>query len=117
MLDPKLKYVSLVTFRKSGDSVATPVWFADLGGSIRNNSRVTITPCDMRGAHLDRATTLPATARIVSGDDATKVRKAIRRKYPLTYRLLAVMWHAQVLVEKLKRVPQDPEVAIVFTLD
>jgi len=27
------------------------------------------------------------------------------------------MWHAQVLVEKLKRVPQDPEVAIVFTLD
>jgi len=131
MLDPKLKYVSLVTFRKSGDSVATPVWFADLGGSygvitdnnvgkvkrIRNNPRVTITPCDMRGAHLDRATTLPATARIVSGDDATKVRKAIRRKYPLTYRLLAVMWHTQVLVEKLKRVPQDPEVAIVFTLD
>ena len=131
MLDPKLKYVSLVTFRKSGDPVATPVWFADLCGSygvitdnnvgkvkrIRNSSRVTITPCDMRGAHLDGASTLSATARIVSGDEATMVRKAIRRKYPITYRLLAVMWHVQVLVEKLKRVPQDPEVAIVFTLD
>ena len=131
MLDPTTKYVALVTFRKNGEPVATPVWFADLGGSfgvitdnnvgkvkrIRNNSRVTITPCDMRGTHLDGASTLPATARIVTGEEATRVRIAIRRKYPLAYRMLAAMWHVQVFVEKVKRVPQDPEVAIVFTLD
>ena len=131
MLDPTTKYVALVTFRKSGEPVTTPVWFAEVGGSfgvitdnnvgkvkrIRNNPRVTITPCDMRGTHLDGASTLPATARIVTGEEATRVRKAIRRKYPLAYRLLAVVWHVQVVVEKVKRVPQDPEVAIVFTLD
>lgn len=131
MLDPKEKYVSLITYRKTGEPVATPVWFADLGGSfgvitdnnvgkvkrIRNNPRVTITPCDMGGKLQPDAKPLHATARIVSGEDATRVRKAIRRKYPLTYRMLALMWIAQVAIEKIKRVPQDPEVAIVFTLD
>ena len=131
MLDPTTKYVALVTFRKSGEPVTTPVWFAEVGGSfgvitdnnvgkvkrIRNNSRVTITPCDMRGSHLDGASTLPATARVVTGEEATRFRTAIRRKYPLAYRLLAVVWHVQVFVEKVKRIPQDPEVAIVFTLD
>ena len=131
MLDPKEKYVSLVTFRKTGEPVATPVWFADLGGSfgvitdnnvgkvkrIRNNPRVTITPCDMGGKLLADAKPLHATAHIVSGEDATQVRNAVRRKYPLTYRILALMWIAQVAIEKIKRVPQDPEVAIVFTLD
>ena len=131
MLDPTTKYVALVTFRKCGEPVNTPVWFAEVGESfgvitdnnvgkvkrIRNNSRVTITPCDMRGTHLDGASTLPATARVVSGEEASRVRKAIRRKYPLAYRLLAIVWHVQVFVEKVKRIPQDPEVAIVFTLD
>ena len=130
-LDSSTKYVSLVTRRRNGEGVQTPVWFAPVGEAygvitdnnvgkvkrIRNNSRVTVTPCDMRGNHLDGASTLPATAQVVSGEEATRVRKAIRRKYPLAYRLLAVVWHVQVLVEKVKRVPQDPEVAIVFTLD
>ena len=97
MLDPTTKYVALVTFRKCGEPVNTPVWFAEVGESfgvitdnnvgkvkrIRNNPSVTITPCDMRGNHLDGASTLPATARVVSGEEATRVRKAIRRKYPL----------------------------------
>ena len=131
MLDPREKYVSLVTFRKSGEAVATPVWFADLGGSfgvitesnvgkvkrIRNNPRVTVTPCDMRGQHVNGAATLPASATIVSGPEAIRVRKAIRRKYPLAYRALSVLWIAGELLERLRRHPQETEVAIVFTLD
>ena len=131
MLDPTTKYVALVTFRKSGEPVTTPVWFAEVGGSfgvitdnnvgkvkrIRNNPSVTITPCDMRGNHLEGATTLAARARVVSGDEAKRVRQAIARKYPLAYRLLAAVWLVQVLVEKVKRIPQDPEVAILFTLE
>lgn len=53
------KYVSLTTFRKSGEAVSTPVWFAlfedkvyittdPASGKmkrIRNNSRVLLTPC------------------------------------------------------------------------
>lgn len=131
MLSPREKYVSLVTFRTSGVAVPTPVWFADLGGSygvitetnvgkvkrIRNNPRVTVTPCDMRGQHLAGAVTHTATARIVSGDEAVRVRKAIRRKYPLAYRALSVLWLAGELLERLRRHPRDVEVAIVFTLD
>jgi hypothetical protein len=71
----------------------------------------------MGGKLLSDAKPLHATARIVSGEEATRVRKAVRRKYPLTYRMLALMWIAQVAIEKIKRVPQDPEVAIIFTLD
>ena len=131
MLDPREKYVSLVTYRKSGEPVATPVWFADLGGSygvitetnvgkvkrIRNNPRVTITPCDMGGQHHPGATTRTATARIVSGEEAIGVRKAIRKKYPLAYRALSVLWLAGELLERLRRHTQETEVAIVFTLD
>ncbi len=57
------KYVSLVTFRKNGVAVPTPVWFAERDGKlyvktrndsgkykrIRNNPKVKIAPCNMRG--------------------------------------------------------------------
>src|ERR1700746_1348985 len=65
------KYLNLETFRKSGQGVKTPVWFAaepslkldsnearlyvyTVGVSgkvkrIRNNPGVTVAPCDMRG--------------------------------------------------------------------
>src|ERR1700690_944665 len=57
------RYISLATFRKSGVAVYTPIWFAEdnhklyfitkckLGKSksIRNNARVKIAPCTMRG--------------------------------------------------------------------
>ena len=56
-------YISLVTFRKSGAAVATPVWFGEEDGKlyvmarsdsgkckrVRNNSSVRIAPCTMRG--------------------------------------------------------------------
>src|SRR5260370_7429375 len=57
------KYISLTTFRKNGEKVATPVWFgedgdklyvmtrSDMGKTkrIRNNSQVQVAPCTMRG--------------------------------------------------------------------
>ena len=57
------KYLSLTSFRKSGVPVRTPVWFAEAEGKlylftnpksgkakrIRNNPRVLIAPCTMRG--------------------------------------------------------------------
>jgi len=130
-LDNKEKYFSLVTLRRDGRAVPTPVWFAAMGSEfgvitetnvgkvkrIRNNPRVTITPCDMRGQLLDGAATYSASARIVSGGDAIRVRKAIRRKYPFAYRALSVLWIAGELLERLRRHPRETEVAIVFTLD
>jgi PPOX class probable F420-dependent enzyme len=57
------RYVSLVTFRRDGRPVATPVWHAErsghlyvftAGGSgkvkrLRRESRVRLAPCDVRG--------------------------------------------------------------------
>jgi hypothetical protein len=59
-------YVSLVTFRKTGVEVATPVWIAPLNGKhyvfseanagkmkrLRNNPAVKLTRCDIRGKLL-----------------------------------------------------------------
>jgi len=81
------KYLNLETFKKSGDGVKTPVWFAadparDLSSDaaqlyayttrnsgkvkrIRNNGRVRIAPCDMRGNLLGEW--VDARAEIVTG--------------------------------------------------
>ena len=59
----KAKYISLETFRKTGLGVRTPVWFAEENGKlyiftnpesgkvkrIRNNPKVSIAPCTIRG--------------------------------------------------------------------
>src|SRR5260370_5947790 len=85
------KYISLTTFRKNGEKVATPVWFgedgdkqyvmtrSDMGKTkrIRNNSQVQVAPCTIRGKvtgrehaasarvlpPVEHATALEATAR------------------------------------------------------
>ncbi|HEX9121163.1 MAG TPA: PPOX class F420-dependent oxidoreductase [Terriglobales bacterium] len=84
-------YIDLVTFRKSGAGVHTPVWFAEADGRlyiftrpdagkmkrIRNNPRVEVAPSTLRGRPLGPH--VPATARIAS--DQAAARQAIRRKY------------------------------------
>lgn len=84
-------YIDLVTFRKTGAGVHTPVWFAEVDGRlyiftspksgkmkrIRNNPRVEVAPSTMRGRPLGPH--VPATARVASDQPAG--RQAIRRKY------------------------------------
>ncbi|MGA1143082.1 MAG: PPOX class F420-dependent oxidoreductase, partial [Ilumatobacteraceae bacterium] len=87
-LSNREKYVSLVTFRRDGSPVPTPVWFAAMGDEfgvitetnvgkvkrIRNNPRVTVQVCDMSGKVSSDAPVLSATARLVTGDEAVRVR-------------------------------------------
>jgi PPOX class probable F420-dependent enzyme len=94
------QYMSLVTFRKTGEAVPTPVWFAQIGDRlymltsenagkvkrIRNNPNVTVAPCTVRGEVLGEA--LPAKARILT--DSSEIQTAIQalnRKYGLFKRL------------------------------
>ena len=99
------KYVLLTTFRKSGDAVATPVWIAPLPDGtagfttepevgkvkrIRNNSRVTLQPCGVRGAVKPGSEVVEATATVKVGADAQAIHKAIRKKYPVVVSLMAV---------------------------
>jgi uncharacterized protein len=91
----KHKYLSLETYKKSGESVRTPVWFApDSAASklyiytigdtgkvkrIRNNPRVRIAPCDMRGKVLGEW--VDARAEIVTGEEAGRGMHLLNKKY------------------------------------
>ena len=93
------KYLNLETLRKNGEAVRTPVWFAadDAGGAgaqmlyayslaaagkvkrIRNNPRVRIAPCDMRGKLLGEWGA--ARAEIVTGEEAARAMRLLDQKY------------------------------------
>lgn len=98
------RYVSLATFRRDGREVRTPVWFARLDDGyvcysaadagkvkrIRNNPRVRLAPCDMRGKL--RGTWRDATATLLD-DPATCARAfgALRARYGWQMRLVDVL--------------------------
>ncbi len=122
------KYVLLTTFRRNGEAVATPVWIAglpdgaagftteDTSGKvkrIRNNPRVTVQPCGMRGKVVPGSTALHATAEVLLADDARPVRSAIRRKY----RIVTLLLTASDLIRKLFRRAEAPECAIRLRFD
>src|SRR5205823_13067925 len=95
------KYLNLETFKKSGEGVKTPVWFAadpsaklnsndaklyvyTIGVSgkvkrIRNNSSVKIAPCNMRGDV--QGGWVPAHAEILSGTEAAHGMQLLNKKY------------------------------------
>jgi uncharacterized protein len=99
------KYLSLETFRKNGVGVRTPIWFAaekesaaavlyiyTIGETgkverIRNNPRVRIAPCDMRGNVTGEF--VEARAEILSGDAAAHGVELLNRKYFPWKQLLA----------------------------
>ncbi len=105
MLDQfhKQKYLNLETFRKNGESMKTPVWFAQDGETIyvqtvansgkvkriRNNGQVNVTPCKVDGAPT--GTWIPALAReIRDAEIAQKVNRLLEKKYGLMKRLFAL---------------------------
>ena len=87
------KYISLSTFRKSGKGVATPVWFVQREGKLcvwtqahsgkvkrlRNNTRITLAPCTVRGRILGPS--LEGQARIVSGQEKEEARQLLVTRY------------------------------------
>jgi uncharacterized protein len=94
-------YLNLETFKKNGEGVKTPVWFAadpasDLASAaarlyaystgdsgkvkrIRNNGRVRIAPCDLRGNLLGEW--VEARAEIVTGAEAEYADRRLDKKY------------------------------------
>jgi len=87
------KYISLMTFRKSGVAVPTPIWFGEDDNKIyvmtrsdsgkykriRNNSQVRVAPCSIRGKITGPE--FEARARILPAEDWPRARKTIRKKY------------------------------------
>jgi len=104
------KYLNLETFKKNGDGIKTPVWFAadpsasldssaakiyayTIGVSgkvkrVRNNPRVKITPCNMSGKVLGEW--VEARAEIISGEEAAHGMQLLNKKYFPWKQLLAI---------------------------
>jgi PPOX class probable F420-dependent enzyme len=93
------RYGLLITYRRSGKGVATPVSFAEVDGRlyvrsegdtgkvkrIRAGSKAAIAPCTFRG----RPTGPPISvhARFVAGDEASVAEAALAAKYGLSRRI------------------------------
>jgi hypothetical protein len=104
------KYISLGTFRKNGTKVATPVWFgedadklyvmtrSDMGKTkrIRNNPRVTVAPCTIRGKVT--GSEFAAVARILPPEEHAHARQTINLKYWMA-RLPLVWWRTDTYLE------------------
>jgi uncharacterized protein len=89
------KYINLESYRKNGQPVRTPVWFAEADGTfyvysladaykvkrIRNNSRVRVAPCDMRGN--PKGQWVEGIARVVEQEEASRGHELLNKKYGL----------------------------------
>lgn len=105
------KYLNLESYRKNGQPVRTPVWFAEPEGAardkngrtlyvytiettgkvkrIRNNRRVRIAPCDIRGRL--RGDWVEAQAEILTGAEAKLGMRLLNRKYAPWKQLLGFL--------------------------
>jgi PPOX class probable F420-dependent enzyme len=95
------KYLVVTTFRKSGQPVPTPVWAGALDRDlvvwsnreagkvkrIRNNGRVEVQACDMRGRKT-HGPVVTGQARLLNEDDSDRARASIARKYGIVGRVL-----------------------------
>lgn len=115
------RYVSLTTYRKDGAAVATPVWHVVNGGElvvvsdasawkvkrIRNNSRVVVTVCSIRGKIAPGAPSAPGAGRLLDEADTEIGRTLLARKY-----LLSRMgnWFTRIL-----HLPRRPVIGIAVT--
>ncbi len=97
------KYLNLESYRKTGEAVRTPLWFAEDNGllyfytvahsykvkRVQNNPRVRIAPCDIRG-NL-KGGWIEASARRLDANEARHADGLLNRKYGWQKRLLNFM--------------------------
>jgi uncharacterized protein len=117
------RFISLTTFRRSGEPVSTPVWVARDGDALvvttpaesgkvkrlRNDSRVEIRPCSRTGRVDEHAGSVSGVAQLLTGDgDRARLTDLIRAKYGLEYRLI-------MGVERLSRSGRRPRVLLRIT--
>lgn len=120
------KYVSFTSYKRNGDAVAVPVWIASFEGGyafttdrstykvkrLADNPEITLRSCNARGKVKPGAVEHRGTAQVLEGDDARRVRAAIRRKYHVAYWLFV---GPSELIAKLRRREVEPT-AISVTL-
>ncbi len=87
------QYMNLITFRKTGEGIKTPVWFVQEGERvyvmtvnnsgkikrIRNNGRVEVEPSDRAGKPL--GATVSAQARVLPPSENKCTNDLLNKKY------------------------------------
>ena len=98
------RYVRFTNFRRNGDPVGTPVWFAPMGREwvfstgptagkvkrLRNNPAVEITACDVRGRVAGGTETFSGTARLLDADDHSAAEKVLAAKYGIQWTMIGL---------------------------
>jgi uncharacterized protein len=109
----KLKYMSIETFRRSGEGVPTPVWFVESGGALflltrgdsgkvkrlRHNKSVRVAPCKMDGELT--GDWMPGEAAFVESEDAVDEIKSL---FDEKYGTLSRLTHVFSRLQRKKRV-------------
>jgi PPOX class probable F420-dependent enzyme len=87
------EYLNFESYRKNGQAITTPMWFAEADGQllvytlanaakvgrVRNNPRVRVAPCDVRGGL--KGDWVEATAIILDEAGAARGHALLRKKY------------------------------------
>lgn len=118
------KFVSLTTFKRNGDAVASPMWIVAEGDQlwawtpadawkvkrIRRDPRVTLTACGRRGNVQRGAPVIDATAEVITdAGEVTRVESLIKRKYGLEFRIVT-------LIETIAARGRKPRFAVRITV-
>lgn len=117
------KYIRLTTFRKSGEPVSTPVWFALHDGRlhittepdsgkmkrIRNEPRVLISPCNAWGR--PKGASVEGMARSVEDAPTGEAEAVFREKYRVGLRLFHLFGQRQIgkIVLEIRPVGSEDE--------
>ena len=117
------QFLSLTTFRKSGERVSTPMWVAREGDALimftpqasgkvkrlRNSPRVELRPCDRFGRVKDGVEPVAGMAEVLTDEDSReRATGIIRRKYGLGYRVV-------MGIERLIKFGQEKRVILRIT--
>jgi PPOX class probable F420-dependent enzyme len=115
----KEQCIALTTFRKTGQAVTTPVWFAQRLGTIyiethadagklkrlRHTARVTLAPCTYSGKVTGSVS--EGNARILTEpQECAAASIALAKKYGFMRRLFHFVSNAQRLLQRKARVDQ-----------
>jgi uncharacterized protein len=100
------RFVSLTTYKKNGDAVATPMWVGRDGDHlfvwtpadsvkikrVRNDPRVTLVPCGRFGKPNNDAEPVADTAEVITQPATVRrLAEVIRHKYGLEYWVVTLL--------------------------
>lgn len=100
----RTRYALLRSYRRDGEPVDTPIWFAVEQDAIvfrtkrgpktarlRAHPRVELTACDYRGRKLSGATVFTGTATILEDGAAAEANRVLHRRYGWQWNLVPLI--------------------------